>query len=393
MLKPSILALLVSSTALAEPARRIELAPGGYLHVDARRTLTEDELHDMTIRRLRFRLDGSAGPSFRFRTLLDFAGSKLTLLDAWGEVVLAPELQLRAGKDKSQFGIERLQSATQMVFVERAFPSSLAPNRDIGVWVRGDLAGRKVHYAIGIVDGVADNAVLEGETDGVLEYNAHVLISPFASHPALGDLAVGGATTFGPTHGSLTAPGLTSIRSAAQATIVKYTTGADSAATAVADGYRTRLAAHGYYYRGPAGVLVEYVRDHEPVSLLGVHTSVDDHAWQVAGSLALTPGDHPSYKGIRPVHPFDPSKSHYGAVELGVRFSRLSIDDASAEAGITSAASSAQTAREFTLGANWYLSEVVKLQLDYALTQLTPFAGGAERPSEHVLATRLQAAI
>lgn len=386
MLERLILALLVSSPALAEPAGKVELAPGGYLHVDARRTLTEDELHEMTIRRLRFRLDGSAGPSFKFRTLLDVAGSKLTLLDAWGEVVLAPELQLRAGKDKSPFGIERLQSATQMVFVERAFPSALAPNRDIGVWVRGDLAGRTVHYAIGLVDGAADNAGLEGETDGVLEYTAHVLVSPFASHPALGDLAVGGATTFGPTHGSLTTPGLTNIRSAAQVTIANYT------ANAVADGYRTRLAAHGYYYRGPAGVLVEYVRDHEPVSVLGVHTSVDDHAWQVAASLALTPGDHPSYKGIRPVHPFDPSKSHYGAVELGARFSRLSIDGASVEAGIR-AASSAQTAREFTLGCNWYVNEVVKLQLDYSLTQLGPFAGGAELPSEHVVASRLQVAI
>lgn len=398
VIRLALLSLLVPSLALADgtpeaPPTKIpvELKPGGYVHFDARRTLTEDELHDMTIRRLRFKLDGAAGRYFRFRTLLDFSASKLTVLDAWGEIVIRPELQLRAGKDKSQVGIERLQSATQLVFVERAFPSQLAPNRDIGVWARGDLAKGRVHFAAGVVDGVADNAVLEGETDGVLEYNAHLLVSPFAGHAELGELGLGAATTFGPTHGSTTATGLTNIKSAGQATIVKYASATD--ATALADGYRKRYAAHGYYYRGPAGLLVEYVRDHEPIVLAGTHTTVDDSAWQVAASVALTRGDHPSYKGLRPVRPFDPSKHHYGAFEVGARVTALAIDDASFAAGITNPATSAQHASEYTLGVNWYANELVKLQVDYALTSFTPFAGGAERPNEHLIVTRFQAAI
>src|SRR4051812_21174817 len=130
----------------------LELKPGGYVQLDSRRFLNESEAHEMTVRRLRFRIDGSAGKYFKFRTLIDFAGSKLVVDDAWAEGVILPELSVRAGKDKSQFGLERLQSASQLVFIERAYPTQLAPNRDIGFWLRGDIEQGLVHYAAGAVD-------------------------------------------------------------------------------------------------------------------------------------------------------------------------------------------------------------------------------------------------
>lgn len=377
----------------ADKPKPLEVKPGGYVQVDSRRTLTGDETHDMTIRRLRFKLDGSATKLFRFRTLLDFAGSKLVVDDAWGEIVFAPELQLRAGKDKSQFGIERLQSAANITFIERAYPTQIAPNRDIGAWLRGDIAKGLVHYAAGVVDGVADNAVIESETDNVVELNLHVLISPFAQRKELGDLAIGGATTFGPTHGTVAAQGVTSIKSPAQATIVKFPLGTDDATTAEADGHRKRYTAHGYYYRGPVGVLAEYVRDHEPILFMATHTQVDNSAWQIAGSVAVTPGDKPTYKSIKPVKPFDPTKGTYGAVELKARYVELRVDDDNFDAGITSKASSVSRAREFATGVNWYFNENIKLQLDYSFTSFKPFEDGADRPNEHLISTRLQAQI
>jgi phosphate-selective porin OprO and OprP len=296
--KPSVAAtpdLPGISIEKGEKAKKLplELKPGGYAHFDSRRLLTDTEAHEMTIRRLRFKLDGSATKYFKFRTLIDFAGSKLVVNDAWAEIVIRPELSLRAGKDKSQFGIERLQSATQLTFIERAFPTQLSPNRDIGAWLRGDIEKGLVHYAIGAVDGVADNAVLEGESDDVLEFNLHVLVSPFAKKPELGDLGIGGATTFGRTHGTLASPGVTNLRSASQATIVKYTAGMDAATTARADGYRSRFAGHAYYYTGPIGVLAEYVRDREPIVLMGDATLLESSAWQLAASVAVTRGDKP----------------------------------------------------------------------------------------------------
>jgi phosphate-selective porin OprO and OprP len=385
--------VLLSVPALAQPAEspvspdkpKLDLKPGGYVQLDSRRQLNDTEAHDMTIRRLRFKLDGGATRYFKFRTLIDFAGSKLVVDDAWAELAIAPELALRVGKDKSQFSLERLQSAANLVFLERAFPTQISPNRDIGAWLRGDLQNGLVHYAFGVVDGVADNAVLEGESDDVVELNAHVLVSPFARRKELGDLAIGGATTFGRTHGTLAAPGLTNIKTDGQATVVKYATGDTLDTTARADGYRTRFTAHGYYYGGPVGVLAEYVRDREPVLLMGAHQLLESSAWQLASSVAVTPGDHPAYKGLKPVRPFDLDKRGYGAVELAGRYTELRIDPDGAAIKMTSGV---ERAREFELGGNWYFNDYLKLQLDYSLTT---FDG--DRTSEHLIATRLQTAI
>src|SRR6185295_14130518 len=113
-----------------------------------------------------------------------------------------------------------------------------------------------------------------GETDDELEYNAHLLVSPFKAWKRHGDLAIGGATTFGRATGTAANPGLTPLRSAGQATIARYATGTDDATTARVDGYRNRLAVHAYYFGGPIGVLAEYIRDRQKVVYLGDHTDL-----------------------------------------------------------------------------------------------------------------------
>ncbi len=376
-----------------EPKVPLELKPGGYVQVDGRRFLNGAKTHELTIRRLRAKLDGKAGKYFAFGTLVDFAGSKVVVNDAWIEGIVAPELQIRAGKGKSQFGLERIQSDSQLTMIERAYPTQLSPDRDIGVWLRGDVGKGLVHYAFGIVDGVENNAMLEGETDNEFEYNAHLLLAPFARRRDLGDLAIGGATTFGRTEGTLTSTGLNNIRSVGQTTIVKFSTSAsDPAANAVADGYRTRYTAHGFYYRGPAGVLAEYVRDSEPVKLAHNHTPLHNSAWQVAGLLAVTPGDRPSFKSIKPKHPFDPSKGTYGAVELTARYSQVKLDLNPFDAKIQKPATSYQSAREAAVGVNWYFNELLRLQVNSSVTTFDS-ADASQPSSQHVLAARFQAAI
>jgi phosphate-selective porin OprO/OprP len=378
-----------------KPAPKLELKPGGYIHADARTFADDSGARDITIRRLRFKLDGSAYRRFNFRTLIDFAGSRVVVNDAWGELVLRPELALRFGKDKAQFGIERLQSATQLTFIERSYPTQLSPNRDIGLAARGDVAGGVVHYSLAVVDGVHDNTVIESDIDDELEYNAHVLVSPFRSRglARLGDLAVGGAATFGRAVGTQAAPGLTPLRSGGQATIVRYTTGADDATTARVDGWRYRLAAHGYYYGGPVGVLAEYVRTQQTATLMGTGARLANQAWQLAASLAVTPGDRPTYRSLKPKQPFDPAAGTWGAVELAARYAELRIDPDTFEEGFASPDASVERARAFTLGANWYFNEFLKLQLDYEGTAFEGGAAGGDRATEHVIATRLQAAI
>jgi phosphate-selective porin OprO/OprP len=386
-----------SITAKTEVKKPLELKPGGYLQADTRSFATDTGTHEQTLRRLRFKLDGKAFKYFKLRTLIETASSRLQVLDAWIELALRPEIGVRVGKDKAQFGVERLQSATELTFIERAYPTQIAPNRDIGVAVRGDVAGGLVHYSLAAVNGVADNAVLEGETDDELEYNARLLVSPLKKIQPDSDLGIGGAATFGRTNGTVANPGLTSIRSAGQATIVKYAGGGATDTmdtTAVADGFRKRFTGHAYYYAGPIGVLGEYVAGYEPVLLAGSHTLIRNQAWQLAASGTLTPGDRPSYKGVAPKHPFDLEAGTWGAVELAARYSELRIDDDAFTAGILKDSSSVRRARAGTLGINWFFNKHIKLQLNYEGTQYRGGAAdGANRPTEHLIGTRFQAAI
>jgi phosphate-selective porin OprO/OprP len=387
--------IAVSAKLPGKGGGKLELKPGGYAQSDARTFVGDGGgARDITIRRLRFKVDGSAYKLFNFRTLIDFAGSKVVVDDAWAEIALRPELVLRFGKDKGQFGIERLQSASQLAFIERSFPTQISPNRDIGIAARGDLA-KVVHYSIAAVDGVADNAVLEGDTDDELEYNAHLLVAPFKRGLArYGDLAVGGAATFGRSFGTAANPGLTNLRSGGQAVIVKYAAGMDDATTARVAGWRYRLAAHGYYYGGPVGVLAEYVRNEQTATVMGNGARLAHRAWQLATSVALTPGDRPTYRGLKPKQPFDPAAGTWGAFELAARYAELRIDPETFDKGFASRNSSVERARAFTLGANWYFNEYLKLQLDYEGTLFQGGApDGADRPTEHVIATRFQASI
>lgn len=397
---PVIAVDITKKSDKSAPSKQLELRPGGYLQADTRSFATNTSPHEQTLRRLRFKLEGKAFGLFKFNTLIDTAQSKLVVQNAFIEIGLRPELALRFGKDKAQFGIERLQSAAELTFIERSYPTQIAPNRDIGLALRGDAQRGLVHYSLAIVNGVADNAVLEGETDDSYEYNAHLLLSPFKASRSLerfGDLAVGAATTFGRTEGSIVNPGITAIKSAGQATIFKYAGGGAMdtlSTTAVADGFRHRFAAHAYYYVGPIGALAEYVADYEPVALHGTHTLLFQRAWQIAASTALTPGDKPTYKGIVPTKTFDLDAHTWGAFELGARYGELRLDGDAFITGIADPAVSVRRARAGTVGVNWYFNRYIKLQLDY---EATVYKGGAanggDRATEHLIATRFQAAI
>jgi phosphate-selective porin OprO/OprP len=124
----------------------------------------------------------------------------------------------------------------------------------------------------------------------------------------------------------------------------------------------------------------------------------------VAGTFVLT-GEDASYNGVIPRHPFNPRVHDWGALELLARFGALNVDpDAFGKnptaAGVRFAdpTKSAQNAREWGVGLNWYLNRNLKFVLDYDRTW---FSGGAgsetataytivNREAEQVLIGRVQ---
>ncbi|MGH8646303.1 MAG: porin, partial [Gammaproteobacteria bacterium] len=87
---------------------------------------------------------------FDFRFMPDFPSNtsrNATIQDAWVDARLLPWFQVKGGKFKTPFGIERLQSASSIRFVEPALPNNLVPNRDIGVEVHGEIGGGVLSYS------------------------------------------------------------------------------------------------------------------------------------------------------------------------------------------------------------------------------------------------------
>jgi phosphate-selective porin OprO/OprP len=248
--------------------------------------------------------------------------------------------------------------------------------------VQGDLTP-KVFYAAGVFNGIPDgtNSTTDVDTNNGKDMAGRIVIQPFRS---TGQAASGRRTGFGFQVGGSTGSEtgvLPVFRTSVTQTYFSYASGA------AASGTRTRLSPAVFYYYKSLGVFAEHMRSTQEVTRLGAETDITNTAWEVTGSYVLT-GEAASDRGVRPHAPFDPPAGHWGAVQLLARYSELDVDD-DVFAGALAAPGSSDTARQFTVGVNWYPTAYIKY---YATYERTGFDGGVApfRPIEHVILFRIQ---
>jgi phosphate-selective porin OprO and OprP len=373
----------------------------GVLHVDGRHMMSDEaDLPDTyNIQRARPILEGTLGGIYDFRFMPDFGQGRTVIQDAYVTGRFAPSFAVTAGKYKSPVGLERLQSATDIRFVQRAFPTSLNPNRDIGFKVEGNVLDDRLSYAVAFVNGSNDGGSSETFTDTDVtsdkEYVARLFAHPFANSDSFGlrGLGLGIAGTYTEHTGNATQTFLPSFRTPAQATFFRYRGGTTPA---VADGERTRLAPQFYYYAGRFGLMGECTEVSQDVSRetsIGLRSdTIDTTAWQLAASFFLT-GEEATYRGYKPNSSFSLEDGTWGAFELTVRYHELEVDDAAFAGGADSFAdpeAAARRASGFTIGLNWYLSQNLKWVINYERTSFEGgAAGGADRDDEEAVLTRV----
>jgi phosphate-selective porin OprO/OprP len=122
---------------------------GWLLQADGRFAAQDDAaqfVDTFAIRRLRPYLRGRILRRFEFYLNPDFAGGTLVVQDAYFDTIFSPAFRIRAGKGKHPFGMERLHSASNLLFMDRALPTALAPNRDLGIQVLVDVKGGMFSY-------------------------------------------------------------------------------------------------------------------------------------------------------------------------------------------------------------------------------------------------------
>ena len=373
---------------------------GGYLQADGRYYLADQAAAGTTgllIRRARPLVEGTVYQYFDFRIMPDFGTGQATIYEAYLEARIRPAFALRAGKFKPPVGLERLQSATDLRFVERGFPTNLVPNRDVGIQVSGDLAGGTLGYATGIFNGVADLGFGDLDANDAKELAGRLFLLPFATQGrrAPVDLGFGISGSIGNERGTVASPLTSTLRTPGQIVVFRYRSSPQATGTAVEDGQRARIEPQGYLYRGSFGLLAQYtVSRHTVRRDTAAGRSIIDRfshrAWQVAGSVFLT-GEKASFRSLTPKHPFDPKSGTWGALEVTARIQGTSVPDEVFPV-FADPATSVQSIRAWALGLNWHLAKNVKLIMDY---ERAVFHGGAvagNRRAENLLITRFQTA-
>lgn len=364
----------------------------GYLQSDTRLYLADRQPapDSFLLRRVRPVLDASLFSRFDLRLMPDFGEGKTVLQDAYLDARFHPYFQLRVGKYKAPMGLERLASAVDLRFIERGLPTSLVPNRDVGLMIHGDSPAGALTYALGVFNGVPDGASADADDHDGKDVVARAFVLPFktSGSSSLQGLGVGFATSYGVQRGTATAPNVPAYRSGGQQMFFRFRSDGSDAGTTVADGVHVRVSAQGYYYRGRAGVIGEHVLSAQRLRRASVALMAHNTAWQVAGSYVLT-GEKASYRGVTPARAFDVSTGGSGAVELVARYNALTVD-ADVFPFLANPAVSARSARAWATGVNWHLNTGVKISANYERTHFGAGAPAGRRATEHAVFGRFQ---
>ena len=384
---PVVTANVKEGFSIKDPNGGFTLKLRGYVQADSRSVTDHDSTKSedtFLLRRVRPIFEGTVSKNIYFRIMPDFGGGKTALQDAWLDLkYFGPEAKLQVGKFKVPFGIERLQSGTDTLFVERGLPNNLVPNRDIGASLHGDLFKGKLSYAAGIFNGVDDGNSADTDLDENKEFAGRIFLSPFkgGDNSLLDGLGVGLAITAGRQNGT-TSGGtlLPAFVTPGQQKFFSYRSGV------IADGQHTRYSPQTYYSYGSFGLLGEYVVSEQEVTKGADTKKIINNAWQAAASYVLT-GEPASYNGVVPKEPFNPQNGKWGAFEVVGRVGQLNIDD-DAFPTFADITKSAKTANSWGAGLNWIWNKNVKWMIDYDQTSFTGGNPTGDRENERAVLVR-----
>jgi phosphate-selective porin OprO and OprP len=358
---------------------------GTVVQVDGRFSV-DDPLpitNTFTIRKARLILGGRIARYFEFRVMPDFGNGTAVVQDAWFDTRFSNAFRVRVGKDKTPLGYELLIGDGNLFFPERSLASSLVPNRDVGVQVQGDVAGGKVTYSGGVVNGVADSTSSSTDVDGNSDKDVagRILLQPWRRGQNPG-IASGLGFHLGGSVGDQTGA-LPSFRTSVGQTYFAYAAGTAAA------GRRTRVTPAAFYFYKPFGAFGEYVLSTQEIARAGVTQKVDNHAVNVTTALFLT-GEAAGTGTTRPRRPFDPAAGQWGALQVVARYSHLELDGDIFSNGFAAAGAS-RRADQWTAGLNWFPTAFTKWYVNY---EHTTFDEGvpSSRPVENVIVFRGQLA-
>ena len=394
----------------ASPDKLFLVKIRGTLHADGRQVLEDEALSQRDaffLRRFRPTVEATFGDWVDVRFMPDLAGGVAQVVDGYADIRPFTFLKLRVGKFKGPISLERLQSASAILFPERGFTTLLAPNRDIGAMLHGVIGPGILTYELAVSNGVVDGGNTDGDTNHAKDLSGRLFLQPLKFDPynLLANFGVGFAAStgnqFDAVNARATPPAPTALLPSFRSSGLQGITGAPAffayANGVIARGRRTRLAPQGYFFYGPFGVLGEYIQSAQEVDRGGTRSTFTHRSWQVTSSVVL--GGKPLFEGVTVTAPFNLKKGDLGALELGARYQELRFDgdvftlDTQNRAQWSDPVRSVRKAAAIGGVLNWHWSRNLKLSFAYENTRFQGgAAAGSDRATEHVLSERVQIA-
>lgn len=323
---------------LASPGGDFEIALAGYAQEDFRsyRDWTLLEAQTSELRRLRI---GAEGKWKRLSFEVDVDPRKERpedttegadyLKNAYLEFRFAKAFRIRAGHFKIPFSAEFLTSAAKTDFIERAMiVDAIGVDRDWGGVALGEIG--PLSYEAGVFQGDGWRSHPRAETTGA----ARLMVSALTGL----DLAVSY------TEGRVEADDESLLVPEPKGFNAKGPSGFTFSSRHFVNGRRRRLGADGEFQRGPVGLRGEIARGWEERN--GQGSTFDDlpqavlTGWTVSGTWLIT-GD----KKRNTIRPRSPMFHGPGAVEIGVRYEEVRMDDDGPDTGFAGSGNRARNIR------------------------------------------------
>jgi phosphate-selective porin len=299
------------------------------------------------------------------------------------------EFRLMFGSFKAPASFETTDSPRFSEFVQRSPMARFSPNIDTGIKAYGGFMDSAFTYELAVTNGrshLANQGRDQTDDNDGKEYTARLTTAPFVQdkESILKGLRIGGYATFaheGQNNGLnpqffgggyALSPGTNIATSELGVTYLALPAG---------NGYRFygdryRVGGELTYAVGPFMMRGEFMTRHDEVHKPGSNQGPDTYnnllatvGYYAEATFVITGEDRIPNARIVPKNPFSLADGGWGAVELGARFGAVSLDegvlrDIGVGLGRTGGANS-NRAQSWTLGANWWLVQNVKICVDY----------------------------
>jgi phosphate-selective porin OprO/OprP len=329
-----------------------ELRVGSWLELDIHGRIQTD-LNDGSVRteRARISVNGRAFKDWEFQLEHDLRPNHLRWLDTYLNFRKLRAAEVRIGHFKMPFGADRLTSVTELDFVYRSrIGDVLAPGRDTGVLVHGEVAGKIAGYQAGLFRHGGDN---QSEDSG----RAVVTRATFRPFRVLAADRSPESMEFGAGLVQSTRPeGLSGYAG-------EGLQGQRFFDPVFVSGGTRRLGTDWKWLTGPFSIRSEWNEVRQQRLQQSVRaTDLPDlliRGWYLSGTWLLTGEEKQSE--VKP-------RRRFGAFELAARTERIGFRSATSDGieyrGSRVANLAHSTSSVMSIGANWYVNRFVKIQFN-----------------------------